>query len=130
MLVSYSAVPSSFWILFWHCIDLVCVGGMDRNQSLTNVLCGACRDGYIEYGSLCSSKHSSCSFTIHFAHLVLLSFLIQFLSQQIECEETHGGMIFLIVVLIFVMVIILHVLAQTASGLSFPFHLILACLQA
>jgi hypothetical protein len=61
----------------------------DRNQSLNNIMCGACRDGYTEFGS------SSC----------------------VECRETYPERVFLLLLGIVGMVITLHILAQTASGL-------------
>jgi hypothetical protein len=60
----------------------------DRNQSLTNVLCGRCRDHYIEFGSTC-----------------------------VECTKTDAGLLVLVIMFLFLVTSILHVVAQSTSGL-------------
>jgi hypothetical protein len=61
-----------------------------RNQSSDNVLCARCEEGYSEWG-----PYSSC----------------------IECREANGGYIMLLIVGSFVVVYLLHSLAQSTSGM-------------
>jgi hypothetical protein len=57
---------------------------------LDNILCGRCNTsaGYSEFGSLC-----------------------------IKCDHPQGAMIFVVILCIFALVFILHLVAQTESGL-------------
>lgn len=62
----------------------------NRNQSINNILCSSCAAGYSEWG-----PSSSC----------------------IECNEANGGYILLVIITSFILVVILHGLAQSGSGI-------------
>jgi hypothetical protein len=95
----------------------------DRDQSSTNILCGRCSDGYMEFGSSCIG------IIFPVGSLEILCDSLGRCYRSIECRESRSEMIFFAVVTIFVLVFGLHILAQNPSGLPSifiyfgkPFH--------
>lgn len=87
--------------------------GLNRNQQLNNTLCGLCDEarGFSELGTACISMslkiHTSMRSCHNHPHTCMI----------IECDKPQAGMIFAALLCTIGVVFILHLTAQTGSGL-------------
>jgi hypothetical protein len=93
--------------------------GDDRDQSIDNILCARCEnDHYTEWGpsNSCVGMYHIISYPAY-RRLTFITSQLSVFNMVIECESNQGGLIFVMILSSFIFVFVLHILAQSTSGL-------------